>query len=539
MNKPWFKNYQSNVSTDLDTSQPQSLVSLFHDATTKFGDKTAIVNSNADYSYADIECLSRDFAAYLQNELNIKTGDRVALMCPNTLPFIVAMWGIIRVGAVQVNVNPLYTPRELQHQLNDAQVGTIVIIDEAMDTLAQVIDHTSIEHVIVTRICDFNGNSLGQSRHKKFATIPFIGALNLGEAGQLQEPKLTQQDLVFLQYTGGTTGLSKGAMLTHGNMIANYLQYREFVKNHISEGEEVVITAIPAYHIFSLMAHALAYFFIGAKNILIADPRDMDGFVETFAAAKPTFFGGVNTMFNGLLNTPGFEQIDFSALKLVIGGGAAVQPAVSDHWKTVTGTRISEGYGLSETSPMLTLNLASDVEVSGIGIPVPMTNVSIRDNKGRQVPAGERGELCAKGPQVMPGYWKNADATAQVMTRDGYFRTGDVGVLDEDGFFHIVDRIKDMILVSGFNVFPNEIEAEVANMKGILESACLGIDDVKSGEAVKLFAVKKDPSVTEQDVKDFCRQGLAPYKVPKYVEFIDALPKSSVGKILRRELRDR
>ncbi len=544
MNKPWFKNYPKNVSTEIAAGEAQSLVTLFHEATNKFSDKIAFNNANAEYSYADIECLSRDFSAYLQHELHIKKGDRVALMCPNTLPFIVAMWGIIRVGAVQVNVNPMYTPRELQHQLNDAQVNTIVIIDGAIPTLSGIIDNTSVENVIITKMSDFtqqdSNKDTTQNIHTKYPSLSFIDALNKGESCPFEAPAINQQDLVFLQYTGGTTGLSKGATLTHGNIIANNQQYRELVKNEISEGNEVIITAIPAYHIFSLMVNTLAYFFLGAKNILVADPRNMDSFVEKFSQNKPTFFAGVNTMFNGLLNTQGFKDIDFSSLKLVIGGGAAVQTAISDQWKAVTGTRISEGYGLSETSPMLTLNLAvGSVDVKGIGIPVPSTDISIRDENGKEVAIGERGELCAKGPQVMHGYWQNSEATKQVMTDDGYFKTGDIAVLDENGFFHIVDRLKDMIIVSGFNVFPNEIEAEVANMEGILESACLGVEDANSGEAVKLYAVKKDPNITEQDVKDFCRKSLTNYKVPKHVEFIDALPKSSVGKILRRELRDK
>jgi len=537
VNKPWFKNYPKDVATEIEAGEAQSLVTLFHEATHKYADKIAFNNANAEYSYADIECLSRDFAAYLQHELNIKKGDSVALMCPNTLPFIVAMWGIIRVGAVQVNVNPMYTPRELQHQLNDAQVSTIVIIDGAIPTLSGIFNDTPVQNVIVTQGSDFTPKDSSQNVNTEFPSIGFIDALNKGESCPFEAPAIGQQDLVFLQYTGGTTGLSKGAMLTHGNIIANNQQYRELVKNEISEGNEVILTAIPAYHIFSLMVNTLAYFFIGAKNILIADPRNMDSFVEKFAQNKPTFFAGVNTMFNGLLNTQGFKEIDFSHLKLVIGGGAAVQTAVSDHWQAVTGTAISEGYGLSETSPMLTLNLAEGI--NGIGIPVPSTDISIRGENGDGVAIGERGELCAKGPQVMQGYWQNSDATKQVMTDDGYFRTGDVAVLDENGFFHIVDRLKDMIIVSGFNVFPNEIEAEVANMEGILESACLGVEDANSGEAVKLYAVKKDPNITEQDVKDFCRKGLTNYKVPKHVEFIDALPKSSVGKILRRELRDK
>ena len=377
-------------------------------------------------------------------------------------------------------------------------------------------------------------------------TISFTDALAQGKKIELTEPELCQDDLLYLQYTGGTTGLSKGAMLTHGNLIANILQYEEFAKNEIDYGNDIVITAIPMYHIFALMANTLAYFTFGAKNVLVTNPRDMPSFVEIWKNTAATTFTGVNTLFNGLLHTPGFDQVDFSALKLCIGGGAAVQQAVADKWLEVTGTRLQEGYGLSETSPVLSLNFGTtindeEIYVPGIGIPLPNTDISIRDLDGNEVQQGEAGELCAKGPQVMSGYWNNVDATEGCMTFDGYFKTGDVAMLDEKGFFHIVDRIKDMINVSGFNVYPNEIEAEIANMPGIVESACIGVSDDKTGEAVKLFVVKnKAPqysNITEQDVVDFCRQGLTAYKIPKHVIFINEIPKSTVGKLLRRELR--
>ncbi|MDO6507210.1 AMP-binding protein [Colwellia sp. 4_MG-2023] len=548
MNKPWFTNYPTNVAHEVDLTRYTSLIDLFHETTAKYQQQTAFSNFGAELTFNQVNSLSRDFAAFLQNKLNITKGDRVALMCPNTLCFPIAMWGIIRVGGVQVNVNPMYTPRELEHQLNDAQVDTIIIFSSSTKMLADVIGKTNVKNVITINLDDLINKGLPSEPidERLSHTISFTDALAQGKNSELAEPKLCQDDLLYLQYTGGTTGLSKGAMLSHGNLIANILQYEEFAKNEIDYGNDIVITAIPMYHIFALMANTLAYFTFGAKNVLVTNPRDMPSFVEIWKNTPATTFTGVNTLFNGLLHTPGFEQVDFSALKLCIGGGAAVQQAVADKWLQVTGTRLQEGYGLSETSPVLSLNFGAtingeEIYVPGIGIPLPNTDISIRDHNGNEVPQGEAGELCAKGPQVMSGYWNNDHATEDCMTLDGYFKTGDVAMLDEKGFFHIVDRIKDMINVSGFNVYPNEIEAEIANMPGIIESACIGVTDEKTGEAVKLFVVKnKDAqysNMTEQDVIDFCRQGLTAYKVPKHVIFINEIPKSTVGKLLRRELR--
>jgi long-chain acyl-CoA synthetase len=456
------------------------------------------------------------------------------------------MWGIIRIGAVQVNVNPMYTPRELQHQLNDAQVDTIVIFSPSTKVLADILDDTGIKNIITVDLDDLVDKGLPCAAIDERLTnaIGFTDALTQGKALELSMPALNQDDLLFLQYTGGTTGLSKGAMLSHGNVIANILQYQEFAKNHIHYGNDIVITAIPMYHIFALMANTLSYFTFGAKNVLVTNPRDMASFVEIWKNTPATMFTGVNTLFNGLLHTAGFDQVDFSSLKLCIGGGASVQTAVAEKWQQVTGVKLHEGYGLSETAPVLTLNFGrfskekdQTEDVSGIGVPVPNTDISIRDDLGNSVAQGEPGELCAKGPQVMSGYWNNVDASNNCMTPDGYFKTGDIAMLDDNGFFHIIDRKKDMINVSGFNVYPNEIEAEVANMPGILESACIGIDDERTGETVKLFVVKEDKSITEQDIINFCRQGLTAYKVPKHIVFIDEIPKSTVGKLLRRELR--
>jgi len=542
MSTSWFTNYPKNVAYEVDLSRYSSLLDLFHQTNKKYQHQIAYSNFGAEISFEQLDSLSRDFAAFLQKELHIKKGDRVALMCPNTLCFPVAMWGIIRVGAVQVNVNPMYTARELEHQLNDAQVDTIILFSPSTKVLADIIDTATIKNVITINLDDLVNKGLPcQPVDERLAnTIEFTNALTLGKDLSLTEPELNQSDLLFLQYTGGTTGLSKGAMLSHGNLIANILQYQEFAKTHIHYGEEVVITAIPMYHIFALMANTLAYYYFGAKNVLVTNPRDMPSFVELWKTTPATMFTGVNTLFNGLLHTPGFEQVDFSSLKLCIGGGAAVQQAVADKWQQVTGIRLQEGYGLSETAPILALNFGNSDNtdyIAGIGVPIPSTDISIRDDDGNIVAQGQAGELCAKGPQVMPGYWNNIEATNECMTADGYFKTGDVAMLDDKGFFHIVDRKKDMIIVSGFNVYPNEIEAQVAKITGILESACIGVNDEKTGEAVKLFVVKENQNLTEQQIIDFCRQGLTAYKVPKHVIFIDEIPKSSVGKLLRRELR--
>ncbi len=522
----------------LDTQQYHSMLDIFHESVVKYKNKVAYQQLDKQITYNDVDCLSRDLAAYLQTVQQINKGDRVALMCPNMLCFPIALWGIVRTGAVQVNVNPMYTPRELKHQLNDSQVETIIIFSQSLDTLAEIIDETSIKKVITIDLNELtNTTDSAAVAHEKGmkSAVSLKQAMAVGNEQPLNEPKLSHSDLLFLQYTGGTTGLSKGAVLTHGNIVSNILQFREVIQEYVKCGEEVVITAIPMYHIFALTANTLCYFWFGSRNVLITNPRDIDTFIDAWKNNPVTFFTGVNTLFNGLLHTPSFAEVDFSALKLVIGGGAAVQEAVADKWLQVTGTQLNQGYGLSETSPVLTLN--NHCSTTGIGIPVPETDISIRDENDKALPQGSSGELCAKGPQIMLGYWNNDAATKEAMTEDGYFKTGDIAMLDDDGYFHIVDRKKDMILVSGFNVYPNEIEAEVAKMPGILESACVGVNDDKTGEAVKLFIVKQDPNLTEQDVIAFCRENLTSYKVPKLICFIDSIPKSSVGKMLRRKLR--
>jgi len=536
----WQKSYSEGIPHEIDTSDCNSINELFREAVESYGDKVAFSSFGSELTYQEIDRLSRDFAAYLQCDLGIKKGDRVAMMAPNTLVFAVGMFGVIRAGAVQVNVNPLYSPRELEHQLRDADTDTIIVFSGSSQTLAEVIDQTPVKNVIVFGLDDLMNKGLPSppADGRLSGTIAFTDALASGADLGLDEPALVRDDLLFLQYTGGTTGLSKGAMLTHGNLLANIAQFEAVDPGIIEKGGEVVITAIPMYHIFALMVNTLAFFKLGGKNVLVANPRDMESFVKTWAASSPTIFTGVNTLYVGLLHTPGFSDIDFSNLKISMGGGAPVQQAVSQKWKDLTGRYIKEGYGLSETSPILTVNQLTQTEYrSGIGLPMPSTDISLRDDDGNEVPQGQSGELCAKGPQIMKGYWRQPEATAEVTTPDGYFKTGDIAVMDEDGYFKIVDRKKDMILVSGFNVFPNEIEEEVAGMPGVLESACIGVPNDATGEAVRLFVVKSDDSVTEDDISNFCRERLAGYKVPKQVVFIEELPKSAVGKILRRELK--
>ena len=541
MTKPWFDQYDPWVLQEIDADQYGNIVDMLMEAGERFSDKVAFSNFGATKTYGEVMSLSRDFAAYLQNELGVAKGDRVALMAPNMMVFPIAMLGILRAGGVQVNVNPMYTARELEHQLNDADVETIVAFSGATATLAEVVGNSGIRNVIVAGLDDLLDIGLPSPPADAGLKDPiaFIDAMSAGSEMELSDVEINGDDLIYLQYTGGTTGLSKGAMLTHRNLVANVLQFESFAGDYIKPGEDVVVTAIPMYHIFALMVNTLSYSKFGGTNVLITDPRDMPAFVAEWSKWKVSVFTGVNTLFNGLLHTPGFADLDFSTLGFSMGGGAPVQKAVSDKWKEVTGRHIKEGYGLSETSPVLTVNPfgMSDFK-SSIGVPVPSTDISLRDDAGDEVAQGERGELCAKGPQVMKGYWRREDATAEAMTDDGYFCTGDIAVMDETGFFRIVDRKKDMILVSGFNVFPNEIEAEVAALKGVLECACIGVPDQKTGEAVKVFIVKSDDSLTVEAVREHCREYLTGYKVPRHIVFIDELPKSTVGKILRRELRD-
>jgi long-chain acyl-CoA synthetase len=541
MEKRWLKNMDSNIPTEIDADSHPSVWKMVKEAIVRFGDKTAFSNFGSELSYQDIDRLSAQLAAYLQSELNLKKGDRIAIMCPNIMAFPITLLANLRAGLVQVNVNPQYTARELVHQLNDADTDTIVIFSGATTTLSEIVDQTRIKNIIVVNMGDCGNETIASPEIDAGIGqyISFKDAISKGAELAVQEVDIKGEDLLFLQYTGGTTGLSKGAALSHRNLVANINQFSAVMQTQLVDGEEVVITALPLYHIFALMVNCLSFFVKGGANVLITNPGDMPGFVAELSRWPFTAITGVNTLFNGLLHTPGFSDLDFTTLKIAAGGGTAIQEAISNKWRDATGSHITEGYGLSETSPVLTFNQVDpDTFSSSIGIPMPSTDISLRDEEGNEVNIGEPGELCAKGPQVMNGYWRNEDETKKVTTKDGYFMTGDVAILTEGGLFKIVDRMKDMIIVSGFNVYPNEIEAVIANMEGVLESACIGVPSEKTDEAVKLFVVKNEGAeLTEENIIEFCRKHLVRYKVPKQVEFIDSVPKSAVGKILRRELR--
>mgnify|MGYP000485183285 FL=1 len=537
----WLASYGS-ISHDIDPDAYRSVVDLMEQAMQRFADKPAMRCAGQVLTYADLNRLSRDFAAYLQGPLGVKKGDRIAVMVPNLLAFPIAFLGIARAGAVQVNVNPLYTPRELEHQLDDAGVQTVIVYSGVSATVAEVMAGTGVKNVITVGVGDGSGKLLPSPPidPRLAGAVALADALAQGAALPFSPVALAGDDLVFLQYTGGTTGLSKGAALSHRNLIANTEQFKAFMPDALRPGEEVIVTAIPLYHIFALMVNFITYFSVGADNWLVPNPRDFDSFLATLKAARPTIFMGVNTLYAGLVMHPGSKDVDWSRLRLAGGGGAAVIGAVSDKWQALTGTFIREGYGLSETSPVVSFNPAQVQAFTGTtGLPLPSTDVILLDEEGRTVGLGEPGEICVKGPQVMRGYWNKPEANAAAFTADGYFRTGDVGCFDAQGFLKIVDRKKDMIIVSGFNVYPNEIEAVVTDCPGVAECACIGVPDEKTGEAVQLFVVATPAAaLTEADVIAFCRQALTGYKVPKRVRFVDALPKSAVGKILRRELRD-
>lgn len=540
--KPWTKHYGADIPQEIDADAYPSIWAMATEAIAKYGDAPAFSNFGADLTFNDIDRLSEHLAAYLQDGLGLKKGNRVAVMLPNILAFPVAMFANIRAGLVQVNVNPLYTPRELQHQLNDADTDSIVIFSGSTPVLAEIFGDTSIKNIIVADLGDCGDAALPSPPldERLSGVVKLTDALSAGEKLTFTPVDIAGGDLLFLQYTGGTTGLSKGAALTQRNLVANIVQFTALLGDKMRPGEEVVITALPLYHIFALMVNCLSYFSQGGRNVLITNPRDMPSFVEELSNWKFSVITGVNTLFNGLLNTPGFAELDFSALSVVCGGGTAIQEAISNIWREVTGLHISEGYGLSETSPVATFNIPGRDEFTAtIGIPVPSTDITLRGEDGAEVAQGEPGELCIKGPQVMAGYWRKEAETAAATTADGYFCTGDIAILTDEGRFKIVDRKKDMILVSGFNVYPNEVEAVVANMAGVLEAACIGVPDERTDEAVKLFVVKMPKSeVSAEDVIAHCRDNLAAYKVPRQIAFIAELPKSPVGKILRRELRD-
>ncbi|MGF6773562.1 long-chain acyl-CoA synthetase [Paraburkholderia sp. GAS199] len=534
----WLDSY-GDMPADIDTHAHVSVLAMLEDAMIRYADKTAFVCAGQTLSYAEIDALSRDFCAYLQNA-GVKKGDRVAVMLPNIAAFPIAFLGIVRAGAIQVNVNPLYTSRELEHQLKDSGSQCIVIYGDALPTLAAVVSNTAIRQVLVA-----GRPTAGDALGEETAVTGFEHAVSLrqalaqGSTLQRHAVALTSDDLLFLQYTGGTTGLSKGAALSHGNLVANTEQFRAFVSDALRPGEETIVTAIPLYHIFALMVNFITYFSIGAENWLVPNPREMGAFMAVLKQSRPTVFIGVNTLYAGMIQHPQLPEVDWSRLRMSGGGGAAVVRSVSERWKAITGGFIREGYGLSETSPVLSFNPDFVDEFNGTtGLPVPSTDIKLLDDNGREVAVGESGEICAKGPQVMRGYWEKPEANADAFTADGYFRTGDIGVFDEKGFLKIVDRKKDMIIVSGFNVYPNEVEEVATACPGVAECACIGIPDERTGEAVELFVVRSAQSaLTEQEIIAHCRSLIAAYKVPKLVRFVETLPKSTVGKILRRELR--
>ncbi|MBL8471152.1 MAG: long-chain-fatty-acid--CoA ligase [Rhodocyclaceae bacterium] len=552
MEKIWLSSYPPGVPAEIDVNEFSSLGDLFEKSCARYANSEAYVSFGKAITYAELDAQSARWGAYLQSQLKLAPGARIAVMMPNCLQYPIAVFGALRAGYTVVNCNPLYTPRELEHQLKDSGAEVIVIVENFCVTLQEVLAHTAIRQVVVTGLGDLLGfpKSLLVNfvlRHVKKlvppwripAALRFKDALAQGGAHSLKKVPVTHQDIAFLQYTGGTTGVAKGAMLTHRNIIANLQQAHAWIKPVVREGDETIVTALPLYHIFALTANCLTFMKIGARNVLIANPRDIPGFIKELARTPFTVMTGVNTLFNALVNNPEFAKLDFSSLRLTLGGGMAVQRAVAERWKAVTGCPLAEAYGLTETSPAVCINPLDIKEYNGaIGLPVPSTEVVLRDDEGKDQPVGSRGELCVRGPQVMKGYYGRPDETAKVMTEDGFLRTGDIAVMDEQGFLRIVDRKKDMILVSGFNVYPNEVEDVAAACPGVLECAAVGVPDEKSGEAVKLFIVRKDPALKVEAVMDFCRERLTGYKMPRYVEFRDEMPKTNVGKILRRALRD-
>jgi long-chain acyl-CoA synthetase len=552
MDKVWLKSYPLGVPAEIDVDEFPSIGAMFERSVRTFATRDAYANMGKALSYAALDRLTRDFAAYCQSVLGLPKGARIAIMMPNLLQYPVAMYGALRAGYIVVNCNPLYTARELEYQLADSGAEAILIVENFAHVLEAVIGRTPIKHVIVTGLGDLLGGLKGSLvnfavRHVKKVVPPwrlpqavrFNEALRLGAGAAFKPVNVGHQDIAFLQYTGGTTGISKGAMLTHGNIVANLQQAHAWIGPFLHERGEFIITALPLYHIFALTANCLTFFKIGATNVLITNPRDIPGLVAEMAKYRFSTITGVNTLFNALLNNPEFAKLDFSTLHVSLGGGMAVQKAVADKWKQVTGHTLVEAYGLTETSPAATMNPLDIKDYNGaIGLPISSTEVAIRDDAGRDLPLGQSGELCVRGPQVMKGYWNRPEETAAVIMADGFLRTGDVAVMDEKGFVRIVDRKKDMILVSGFNVYPNEVEAVVAMHPGVMEVAAVGVPDEHSGEAVKLFVVKKDPALTAEQLIAHCKENLTGYKLPRKIEFRSELPKTNVGKILRRALRD-
>ncbi|PJJ99219.1 long-chain-fatty-acid--CoA ligase [Lysobacteraceae bacterium NML91-0213] len=549
--RPWLAQYPAGVPAEIDVDEFSSVPAVLEGAMANFRDRPAFSNMGKVMTYAEIDEASRHFAAYLLGELQLKRGDRVAIMMPNCLQYPIATFGVLRAGLTVVNVNPMYTVRELKHQLVDSGAVAILVLDNFGSTVQKSLAGTSIRHVLTTGLGDLLGAKGAivnfVLRHVKKmvpdyniqGAVRFRDALSLGKRHTLPDVQIDPTDIAFLQYTGGTTGVAKGAMLTHRNMVANMQQASAWIGQVVRPGEETIVTALPLYHIFALTANGLVFMKLGGKNLLITNPRDMPGFVKELNRERFTAITGVNTLFNGLLNTPGFDRVDFSSLRLTLGGGMAVQRAVAERWKQVTGCTLIEAYGLTETSPAACINPMTLAEYNGsIGLPIPSTDACVKGEDGAMLAAGEVGELCIRGPQVMAGYWQRPDETAKAIDADGWLHTGDMARMDENGFFYIVDRKKDMILVSGFNVYPNEVEDVIAMMPGVLEVAAVGVPDERSGEVVKVFVVRKDPSLTADQIKAHAREHLTGYKQPRQVEFRTELPKTNVGKILRRELKE-
>ena len=548
---PWIKSYPKSVPAKIEDNRPENLLEVFDNCCKQFADREAFENMGKVLTYREVDEYSTHFAAYLQNNFGLKKGDRIAIQMPNCLQYPIALIGAQKAGCVVVNTNPLYTPREMEHQFNDADVQALVIVANFAHSLQEILHKTPIKHVIVTELGDMLGGLKGKivnfviKRVKKMVpayqlpkVIKFKSALAQGARLSYTKPEVKSSDTAFLQYTGGTTGVSKGATLSHANVVAHTSQISSWFNPLLKEGQaEIMITAIPLYHIFALNVNCTFMMHVGAKNVLITNPRDMPGFIKELKKHKFTLITGVNTLFNGLLSQEEFKEVDFSQMKGCIGGGMAVQDFVARKWEEVTGSPLAEGYGLSETSPVLCCNpLDGTHKLGTIGLPVSSTEIAIMDDAGNQLPQGEAGEICARGPQVMSGYWGRDNS--DVFFEGQWFRTGDIGLMDEDGFFKIVDRKKDMINVSGFNVYPNEVENVIADHEKVLEVAAIGIPDAKSTECVKVFVVKADESLTEDELREYCKQELTGYKRPKFIEFRNDIPKSNVGKILRRKLKE-
>jgi long-chain acyl-CoA synthetase len=549
MNRIWLKSYPPGVPADIDTARLTSLAELLRQACTAYRDRPAFEQMGRVMTFAQLDERTRDFAAWLQ-AAGLAKGDRIAIMLPNTLQYPIALFGALRAGLIVVNTNPLYTARELQHQLEDSGAAAIVVLENFAHVVQEVAPHTSLKKVLVTAAGDFLGlpkswivNYVVRHRRKQVrewhipGAIDFREAVRAGRGLQLAPVDVGPEDIAFLQYTGGTTGVAKGAMLTHGNVSANVLQAEAWLAGRFSDEAGVLITAIPLYHVFALTANCLLFTHLGWKNVLIINARDFPSLVKEMKKQPFAFFSGVNTLFNALLHTPGFASVDFSRLQVTLGGGMAVQESVAKRWKEVTGKILTQAWGLTETSPAATINPTTEDFNGSIGLPIPSSEVAVKNDQGEDLALGETGEICVRGPHVMRGYWNRPDETAKVMLPGGWLRTGDVGYMDQRGYVFLQDRKKDLILVSGFNVYPNEVEAVAATHPGVLECAAVAQPDEHSGEVVALYVVLKDPKVTEHDIIDYCRKSLAGYKVPRHVYFRKELPKSNVGKILRKELR--